>query len=103
MKIETISGVKGAIKIKSETDGPRVVMFGGTHGDEMSGVKAVEKLQSDFDTDALSLLKGSLVLVHANEEAIMQKKRYLKYNLNRMYKDSYPSDIDTDAYEYKRA
>ena len=36
------------VRIAADVDGPRVVFFSGIHGNEVSGVHAIEKLLFDF-------------------------------------------------------
>jgi len=103
MKIATDPAIPGVIRITTDAAGPRVVMFSGVHGDELSGIHAVDKLFFDFFTGARTLLKGSLTLARGNARAIAAERRYVTYNLNRMYKDEYGPDIDRNEYEYKRA
>jgi succinylglutamate desuccinylase len=103
MKIANDSKIPGVIRITTDAKGPRVVMFSGVHGDELSGIHALEKLFFDFFTGARTLLKGSLTLARSNAHAIAAERRYVKYNLNRMYKDEYGPDIDRSEYEYTRA
>ncbi len=103
MKIANDSKIPGVVRITTDAKGPRVVMFSGVHGDEISGIHAVEKLFFDFFNGARTLLKGSLTLTRSNAHAIAAERRYLKYNLNRMYKDEYGPDIDRNEYEYTRA
>jgi succinylglutamate desuccinylase len=94
---------RGVIRIRHAERGPHVVIFGGTHGDEVSGVYAIERLLFDLMGGTLELLKGSLVLARANEQAILEKRRYLVSNLNRLYRPEYPSDVESTSYEYQRA
>ena len=103
MKMAKDPAIPGVVRITGDAAGPRVVMFSGVHGDEISGIHAVEKLFFDFFTGARTLLEGSLTLARGNANAIAAERRYLKYNLNRMYKDEYGPDIDRSAYEYRRA
>jgi len=99
-KDQTISNV---IRIEENGVGPRVVLFSGVHGDEVSGIHAIEKLFFDLFTGSRSLLKGSLTLVRANEQALAAERRYLKQNLNRLFKDDYAAGTDKSCYEFKRA
>ena len=103
MKISRDANIAGVVRIVGDGGGPRVVMFSGVHGDEISGIHAVEKLFFDFFTGARTLLNGSLTLVRANSEAFAAERRYVKHNLNRMFRDSYGPEIDKNSYEYKRA
>jgi succinylglutamate desuccinylase len=94
--------IPGVIHITANDTGPRVVMFSGAHGDEISGIHALEKLFFDLFSGARTLLCGSLTLVRVNALAIAAERRYIKYNVNRMFREEYGPEIDRDAYEYKR-
>ena len=48
MKISKDEHISGVIRVTSDKTGPHVVLFGGVHGDEVSGVHAVEKVLFDF-------------------------------------------------------
>jgi succinylglutamate desuccinylase len=78
-------------------------MFSGVHGDEVSGIHALEKLFFDLFTEKRLLTRGSLTLARGNEQAIAAERRYVKHNLNRMYKEEYGPEIDRESYEYRRA
>src|SRR5262245_16592369 len=95
--------VSNVIRIESGVSGPRAVIFSGIHGDEVSGIHAVEKLFFDFNVGYLNLERGSLTLVRGNQQAIAAERRYIKYNLNRMFKNSYDASVDQAAYEFRRA
>ena len=58
MKISKHPDVQGVVSIDSDAGGPRVVLFGGVHGDEVSGVHAVENLGERFE-GILVDLKGA--------------------------------------------
>ncbi|HEV8407744.1 MAG TPA: hypothetical protein VGQ34_07380, partial [Sphingomicrobium sp.] len=55
--------VRNVVRITGDAAGPRVVMFSGTHGDEVSGIHALEKLFFDLYAGTRALQCGSLVLV----------------------------------------
>src|SRR5262245_44661323 len=103
MKISKHADIQGVVSIDSNAAGPRVVMFGGVHGDEVSGVHAIEKLFYDLYGGKRRLLRGSLTLARGNEAALTAERRYMKHNLNRMFKDEYGPEIDRTSYEYARA
>lgn len=102
MKISRNRGLQGAIRIDSGHPGPRVTMFSGVHGDEVSGIHAIEKTLFDFVGGMRNLSVGSLTLVRANEEAIRAERRYVRLNMNRLFRASYGDEIDRDAYEFRR-
>lgn len=103
MNIANDPAIPGVVRITSGVTGPRVVLFSGVHGDEISGIHAVEKLFFDLYTGARTLRKGTLALARANAHAIAAERRYVRYNLNRMFRDEYGADIDRSDYEYTRA
>jgi succinylglutamate desuccinylase len=77
-------------------------MFSGVHGDEVSGIHAIEKLTFDFFAGTRSLSRGTLTLVRANDAAIAAERRYVKHNMNRMFRDAYGPEIDQSSYEFQR-
>lgn len=103
MQFSPVEGVPDAIAIESGAEGPRVTLLSGNHGDEISGVRAVERLLYDLCSGERTLKRGSLTLARANREALLARKRYLRYNLNRLYRDEYDPALDMSAYEYRRA
>jgi uncharacterized protein len=84
-------------------EGPHVVLFGGIHGDEVSGVHAIEKLLFDFFGGARDLTRGRLTLVRGNELALAADCRYVKHNLNRLFRKDYDVTVDKTSYEFVRA
>lgn len=65
--------------------------MGGVHGDEPSGVRAVERLRTAIDQGELDLQRGLLLAV-ANPPAVEAGVRYLDSDLNR----SFPGDPEGD-------
>jgi succinylglutamate desuccinylase len=102
MKISKDPQIQGVVHVTSDSPGPRVVMFGGTHGDEVSGIHAVEKVLFDFFGGTRALLRGSLTLARVNEQAIAAERRYVKHNMNRMFRENYGPEIDRNSYEFRR-
>jgi predicted deacylase len=103
MRISKDSSVQDVVRIAGDPDGPRVVMFSGVHGDEVSGVHAIEKLLFDFFGGERHLVRGSLTLVRANQHALAAERRYIRHNLNRLFREEYSSEIDRSSYEFRRA
>jgi succinylglutamate desuccinylase len=103
MIIERDAKIPSVVRITENARGPRVVLFGGVHGDELSGIHAIEKLFFDLFVGKRTLLQGSLTLARGNEQAIAAERRYLKHNLNRMFREDYGPEIDRTSYEYNRA
>ena len=94
MLIKRDPEISNVVRISADRDGPRVVFFSGLHGDEVSGVHALEKLFFDFFVKVRELRCGSLTLVRANEQALEAVCRYVKHNMNRMFREEYAPSID---------
>jgi succinylglutamate desuccinylase len=102
MLIARDPSIDSVLRITADADGPRVVFFSGTHGNEVSGVHAVEKLLFDFFGGSKNLERGSLTLVRANEQALAVEKRYITQNMNRLFRDDYNAELDRTCYEFLR-
>ena len=102
MIIEKDPQVSNVVRIRGDLDGPRAIIFAGVHGDEVSGVHAIEKLFFDLFSGKRELRRGSLTLVRANEQALAVERRYVKLNMNRMFREDYDAAIDKSCYEFKR-
>ena len=94
--------IQGVVRMTSDVSGPHVVMFCGIHGDEVSGIHAIEKVLFDLFGGTRTLSRGSLTLARANEQAIAAERRYVKHNMNRMFREDYGSEIDKNSYEFRR-
>ncbi|MCB0339332.1 MAG: succinylglutamate desuccinylase/aspartoacylase family protein [Bdellovibrionales bacterium] len=91
----------GIFHFESETPGPRVVIFGGVHGDEPSGVETVCFLRDQLTSGSIKLQCGSLTLAIANERAVERSVRFIEENLNRLF--FLNSDSPDSCYERARA
>ncbi|MDJ0634943.1 MAG: succinylglutamate desuccinylase/aspartoacylase family protein [Xenococcaceae cyanobacterium MO_188.B29] len=67
--------------------GPTVCIVGGVHGDEICGPIAIDRLERKLATENY-LLRGRLMTLIANSEAIRLKKRFVDFDLNRAFKNS---------------
>ena len=85
MVIAKDPSIDGVVRVSGDANGPRVVFFSGIHGNEVSGVHAIEKLLFDFFGGARTLKRGTLTLVRANKQALAAEQRYLKLNMNRLF------------------
>jgi uncharacterized protein len=64
--------------------GPRLIVLGAVHGNEVCGTQAIARIVSDFDSGALTLAAGSLTLVPiTNPKAYELQRRNGDRNLNR--------------------
>ncbi|MDD1665811.1 MAG: succinylglutamate desuccinylase/aspartoacylase family protein [Methanomicrobiales archaeon] len=85
--------------------GPHVVVIGGTHGDERTGIEVVKTLQPLFAKGEKTLERGKLTLVLGNEEAIRLVKRATlpERNLNRLFTEEHLAGPALGFYESRRA
>lgn len=79
-------------EIDGNGEGPLLIFVGGLHGNETTGMKALEKVFNEFSFDK-SKLKGRAIAMRGNIEAIRQNIRYVSMDLNRIW----------DVKHYKRA
>ena len=86
------SKLSGHIHFASHTPGPRLIIIGGTHGNEPAGVDAMYKICRFFQ-EGLQLESGSIDLIIGNPEAYLKNVRYIDFDLNRAFgEDQRPSD-----------
>jgi len=86
-------------QITSSQAGPTSIILAGVHGDEICGVKAVEKILPNIKINS-----GKVFWGYGNPRAIAVTKRFTEANLNRMFvDDNQLSTVDKNSYEYQRA
>ena len=87
--------------------GPHVVIFGGVHGNEVTGSMLVEELRRDMEAGRVALAAGTLTLALGNPRAIASSTRGSEphADLNRSFTPVVLSAPDrADAhYEHRRA
>ncbi len=71
---------------KSSIEGPVLGFIGAIHGNEVCGVKAINKLISNIDNGDIKLKSGEINLLPiANPKAYAQGVRFCEINLNRVF------------------
>lgn len=70
--------------IEGEEKGPTLLFFGGIHGNEHSGVLALEHVFQKLDKESFHI-KGNLFGIRGNVPALLEEKRYIDSDLNRMW------------------
>ncbi|MFM7570724.1 MAG: succinylglutamate desuccinylase/aspartoacylase family protein, partial [Betaproteobacteria bacterium] len=64
--------------------GPRLIVLGAVHGNEVAGVRAIERVLGEIESGALLILRGSLTLIPiTNPLAHQLGTRSGDRNLNR--------------------
>jgi len=81
------------IRYQSLNEGPTLVMLGAVHGNEFCGTLALNRLAELFDSGAIKLTAGQLIMIPiTNPRAYQEKKRFIDRNLNRrLYPKSNPT------------
>ena len=76
--------------------GPRLLILGAVHGNEICGTRALERLIAEIDSGALRIARGTLTLVPiTNPLAYQLKQRQGDRNLNRnLGPKSTPADFE---------
>lgn len=91
-------------KITGTDDGPTVVVFGGIHGNELTGIEVVNKMREEINSDRLRIKRGTVYLILGNPRAIACNTRGSAdhIDLNRCFKHDVLEQQD-ESYECQRA
>lgn len=71
-------------KAVGDLKGPTLIFFGGIHGNEPSGVTALEHIFEKLNTDTYQI-RGAIYGIRGNIPALLQGKRFLDDDLNRLW------------------
>ena len=80
--------------------GPLLFVTAGVHGNEPSGVKALEKVFAELEKTKPEI-HGTILGVAGNLEALKQDKRYLDEDLNRTWKEDSIKNQKKDSHEQR--
>ncbi len=93
----------GIISFSGSIPGPSIVVIGGTHGNERTGIAVVRALRDDIVAGRRSVVSGTLTLMLGNPEAIAQNIRAIDgRDLNRYFSPSMLANGDGST-EFQRA
>lgn len=84
----------------SGKEGPLLFVTGGIHGNEPSGVKALEKVFKELKKTKPEI-KGKLVGVAGNKKALNKNQRYIDEDLNRTWTEDNIEAGGRDTHETK--
>lgn len=87
-------------KYTSGTTGPLLFVTAGIHGNEPSGVKALERVFAELEKNRPEI-KGTMVGVAGNKRALNQNKRYIDEDLNRTWTEENIKSGNKDTHEKK--
>lgn len=94
----------GIWKTVGQEPGPIIVVFGGIHGNELTGIEVVRMLRAQMESGALSVSCGTLYLIFGNPKAIARNTRGSEdhADLNRCFKRDVLDSVP-ETYEQSRA
>jgi len=91
-------------QIKGQEIGPHIMILGGVHGNEKTGVAVIKNLYEIFSEGREKIIRGTLTFGLGNEEAIQSNERGTNgSNLNRLFTKTCLSQPAEDFYESRRA
>ena len=82
--IEDLDTIRIIGHIKGKTKGPTLVFFGGIHGNEPSGVIALEEVLAKLNNHK-DQIKGNIYGIRGNIPALAKERRFLENDLNRIW------------------
>ncbi|NVK53425.1 MAG: succinylglutamate desuccinylase/aspartoacylase family protein [Flavobacteriaceae bacterium] len=95
LKIQRIIG-----DVKGSKGTPTVIFFGGIHGNELAGVKALQKVYTVMVEKEIPLV-GNFYAISGNIQAIEKNERFVDVDLNRIWtKDALANTTNTNFTEY---
>lgn len=88
-------------EITGEKEGPLLIFLGGVHGNESHGVTAIQNVFKTLRSRKAHF-KGRALALRGNLSALAQNKRYLDFDLNRIWDKHHFETVDKlNVSEYK--
>ncbi len=87
-------------KYTSNEKGPLLFITAGVHGNEPSGVKALEKVFAELEKTKPTI-KGTIVGVAGNKLALEKDQRFIEEDLNRTWKEESITNNKKDTHEQR--
>ncbi len=82
--------------VEGSYDGPLMILIGGIHGNEVSGVRAAEDVVNTILLHNVPL-RGRVVAIRGNVQALAENQRFLSYDLNRCWTEEKIGQILNEA------
>lgn len=96
-------GVDNMISFSGSISGPSILIIGGTHGNERTGIAIVKQLHDEIVSGRRSVASGTLTLMLGSPAAIAQGVRAIEgRDLNRYFSPEMLANDDGSA-EFRRA
>jgi succinylglutamate desuccinylase len=74
--------------VEGKDKGPLNILLGGLHGNEVAGIKAINEVFHAIRLHRIPI-KGTLVGLAGNLQAIAQNRRFIDYDLNRCWTEEF--------------
>lgn len=87
--------------IKGSLPGPTLIFVGGMHGNEPSGVYALQKVLPML-ADQKEHVRGNIYAVAGNISALEKGVRYLDFDLNRLFTKEHVINLKLDQCEFQK-
>ncbi len=78
--------------IEGSGPGPLNILLGGIHGNESAGIKAINQVFQEIKTHKVQV-KGTLIGIAGNLQALLKNQRFIDYDLNRCWLDEKVAQI----------
>ena len=85
-----------SINYDSNVPGISLIIFGGIHGNEPTGIESVIKIHKKIKRNEIELKKGKLTFILGNPEAYRKYKRYINSDLNRSFLNNLNSNCEVN-------
>jgi succinylglutamate desuccinylase len=79
-------------EFEGKENGPLIILIGGLHGNELTGIKAIEQVFRKIREEKMEI-NGRIIGIRGNIKAIGKKQRYIDYDLNRCWTDEHVQHI----------
>ena len=101
MKKESIENIPRIIgQYKGNKHGPLLLVTAGVHGNEPSGVKALQNIFEELERTKPEM-KGAFLGLAGNQKALQQGKRFLDEDLNRTWTEENVNKKEAETQEQK--
>jgi len=81
--------------IEGAEEGPTIIFFGGIHGNESSGVFALDQVMKELRENHV-IVKGQIFALAGNLTALQKGKRYCTEDLNRIWSSDHMATLNNE-------
>jgi len=92
---------KHLIGTLGNNEAKKLIVIGGMHGNEISGVEAIEETLEFFQKHPEIQLNGKIYFIKGNISALNKNERFIDKDLNRLWSDDYIQNEHPDIFDVK--